>query len=60
MSIMKGMLKEAATAAAISIWVGALFGILGSLLLALCFLPHPVAVCWLALMVISPPASYLI
>lgn len=48
---MKGLLKDLTTAAAISIWVGALFGVIGSLIIAVLFIPHPLALTWLALMV---------
>ncbi len=48
---MKGILKDAVTAVAISIWIGALFGVIASLIVAVCYLPNPVAICWLSLMV---------
>ena len=48
---MKGILNDAVTAVAISIWIGALFGVIASLLIAVCYLPNPVAICWLSLMV---------
>ena len=53
------MLKDAVTAVAISIWIGALFGVLASLLVAACYLPHPAAMCWLGLMVRRPQISML-
>lgn len=48
---MQEIAKNLVTAAAISIWIGALFGTTGSLVVAVCFLPHPAALCWLTLMV---------
>ena len=48
---MQNVAKDLVTAAAISIWIGALFGTVGSLVVAVCFLPHPASLCWLTLMV---------
>jgi hypothetical protein len=50
---MAGLLRDVKVAAAISIWVGALFGVLGSMLIAVLCLPHPLAMSWLTLMVRS-------
>lgn len=46
-------LEAAKEFVAISIWVGALFATLLSLIISLCFLPHWAAVLWLVLLVRS-------